>query len=135
MLCDSLSVNEEVVIQLTDISETKREWIRKIRVEQIGNSGASERRLYTALTKRGVKVYLKMPFIVNNSIYFANLYIPAIKTIIEVSNNYSGPSMKKESQPRLIALKSTGNQVYILSSCKLRSAQYIDRFLDLTLRV
>lgn len=116
-------LNDSIVDSL-QTTEYKREWIRKSRMELLESLRMDEAKLTILFKRQNVEVYNKMPFIINNKIIFADLYLPEYRTIIEISNKY-----KTTKQNRLSALGSTNNTLVNVDCNKVKDKVYIHNFV------
>lgn len=63
-------------------------WIRQRRAELLATSSDAEKTVYTALCHMGYNVIRQQPINTGRRVYFADLYIPALKTIFELDGGY-----------------------------------------------
>lgn len=77
-------INDKVVDRLSFISTSKREWIRQARWGLLDKATFAEKEIINRLTDSGVESWQKAPFVFNGETYFAGIFIPQKKLVIEV---------------------------------------------------
>lgn len=80
------------------------EWIRRRRCELLANISDAEKSAYNILTSLGYACIRQYPIYTGKKIYFADIYIKCIKTIIEIDGGYH----HTERQKRLDSNRSQG---------------------------
>lgn len=79
-------------------------WARYRRAELMANSSDSERAVYRILCNMGYKVIRQHPINTGRKQYFADLYLPELRTIIEIDGGYH----YTKKQKRLDTNRSNG---------------------------
>lgn len=79
-------------------------WLRMRRADLMSHTSNAEKSAYNALCKLGYEVIKQYPINTGRRIYFADLYIPALKLILEVDGNYH----LEDNQKRLDRNRSSG---------------------------
>lgn len=124
-------LNDEIVQNIPRISKSKKEWIRDMRANLLDIAIKDEKVLSKELINKGIKVYQKMPFVVSDNIYFANLYLPDYNLIIEIlKKGYDKKTIYGKLKQRLKDLKCTGNEVWTVNVIQIRDKDYINRFIN-----
>lgn len=84
--------NKEVIDSLQYVNPSTRDWIDCRRTEKLCKISKYEMTFTERLGQNGVKSILKMPFVVDNRIYFSDVYIPKFRLAIEIvpiNNRYN----------------------------------------------
>lgn len=76
--------SNEIIESLRYINPSTRDWIDNRRHEKLGHISKYEKTFVKILERANIKSILKMPFVVDNRIYFSDVYIPKFKLAIEV---------------------------------------------------
>lgn len=85
-----LPISEKDIIQdynylsRLPISEERRDWIEHTMYELRERANKYEKTLYKVLKEKGVEFIHQAPFVLDGKIFFADFYIPALRTLIEV---------------------------------------------------
>ena len=79
-------------------------WIRLRRADLMGKTSDAEKAAYRIVNALGYKVIRQFPINTGRRIYFADLYIPELKTIIECDGGYH----YTDKQKRLDNNRSSG---------------------------
>jgi len=79
-------------------------WIRQRRADLLSTSSDAEKTVYTALCRMGYKVIRQQPIYTGKRVYFADLYIPELKTVFELDGGYH----YTRNQRRLDGNRSSG---------------------------
>ena len=85
-------------------SKPSDRWMRLRRADLLARSSEAEKKVYRTLCALGYKVVRQQPINTGRRIYFADLYIPEIKTIFELDGGYHFTS----KQRRLDTNRSSG---------------------------
>jgi len=81
-----------------------KQWIRYRRAELMTNATNAEKQAYNLLLKLGYKVVRQYPIHTGRRLYFADLYIPALRAILEIDGGYH----YTDNQRRLDTNRSNG---------------------------
>ena len=84
-------------------SPTER-WLRLRRAELMANASDAEKAAYRALCSLGYKVIRQHPISTGRRLYFADLYLPELRCIIEIDGGYH----YTQNQRRLDTNRSNG---------------------------
>lgn len=116
----------KIVDSIPDISHSKRVWIKRTRSELLNRFKEEEIQILKELILQKINTVHKMPFIVSGNIYFADLFFPDYKIIIEIINkkNLSTPNRNK-AKKRLLCLNKTGNKLITISREQAKNKNYI----------
>jgi very-short-patch-repair endonuclease len=79
-------------------------WIRLRRADLLANTSEAEKIAYFILCELGYKVIRQQPIYTGRRIYFADLYLPALKLVFELDGGYHDTKKQK----RLDTNRSTG---------------------------
>lgn len=79
-------------------------WIRQRRADLMAHSSDAEKAAYRILTELGYKVIRQYPINTGRRQYFADMYIPALRAIIEIDGGYH----YTKTQKRLDTNRSSG---------------------------
>lgn len=124
-------LNDKIVSEIPYISRSKKEWISETRLNLLDIAIVEESKLSSELLSRGIKVYQKMPFVINGSIYFANLYLPNHNTIIEISSaKHKEKPLYGKLKQRLNDLNRTGNKVITINASQINGKDSIDKIIS-----
>lgn len=124
-------LNDEIVQNIPYISKSKKEWIKDMRANLLDIAIKDEKVLSKELINKGIKVYQKMPFVVNENIYFANLYLPDYNLIIEIlKKNSDKKTIYGKIKQRLKDLRRTGNEVWTINVIQIRDKDNINKFIS-----
>ena len=63
-------------------------WLRLRRAELMAHRSDAEKAAYSVLCTLGYKVIRQYPINTGRRLYFADLYVPALKAVIEIDGNY-----------------------------------------------
>lgn len=66
------------------VSDSTRDWIEHRMYELRQRANKYEKMMYCILKEKGVEFIHQAPFILDGKIYFADFYIPALRTLIEL---------------------------------------------------
>jgi very-short-patch-repair endonuclease len=110
-------------------------WLRLRRADLLSKASEAERVAYRILCALGYKVIRQYPINTGRRIYFADLYIPALKLILEVDGNYH----LEDNQKRLDSNRSSGiwrlgYHVVRLSNRDARDPEKIEAKINLILK-
>lgn len=107
-------------------------WIRQRRADLMARSSDAERAAYRALLSLGYKVIRQYPINTGRRIYFADLYLPQLKTIIEIDGGYHyTQSQHRRDRNRSNGIWRLGYHVLRLSNRDARNVEKIRRKLAL----
>lgn len=128
-------ITNEIVDNMPNISNSKRIWIKRTRTELLNKFKKEEGEILSELLLQKIKVYSRMPFIVSGNIYFANIFLPDYKIIIEIVSekalkNVDNTKYKK----RLINLNNTGNKLITINYEKANNKNFIHTLIHSILR-
>lgn len=79
-------------------------WLRRRRAELLNHSSDAEKAAHNALCSLGYKVMRQYPISTGRRLYFADLYIPSLRAVIEIDGGYHYSS----NQRRLDTNRSNG---------------------------
>lgn len=69
------------------INDATRDWIEHTMYELRERANKYEKAVYNALKEKGAEFIHQAPFVLDGKIYFADFYIPALRTLIEVDGS------------------------------------------------
>lgn len=94
-----------------------KDWIKKRRGDLFSLRSNAEKAAYSTLIKLGFSVIRQYPIKTARKIYYADLYIPELHTILEIDGGYHTiASQKKKDINRSNALWKLGYHVLRLSN-------------------
>lgn len=100
-------------------------WVRQRRCDLISSRSNAEKAAYTTLLKLGFSVIRQYPIKTARKIYYADLYVPELHTILEIDGGYhTTASQKRKDTNRSNALWKLGYHVLRLSN---KDAYNIDK--------
>lgn len=119
-------VTNKIVDSIPNIPASKRKWIKKTRTELLEKFKKEEVEILRELLLQKIRIYHKMPFIVAGNIYFADIFLPDYKIIIEIVKDKSLKSTGiNKDKKRLVDLNKTGNKLITVSYDKAKSRNFI----------
>lgn len=128
-------LTNKIVDNIPDISYLKRQWIKKTRTELSSKLTTEEIQILRELVLQKINVIHKMPFIVSGNIYFADVYLPNHKMIIEIVNEKKLQSIdKRKIEKRLLDLNKTGNKLITVNREKAKNKIFIHTLVHLILK-
>lgn len=109
-------------------------WIRQRRAELASNMSSAEKAAYNNLVELGYKPVKQHPVWTKRKIYFADLYIPSLKLIVEIDGGYHNTARQKRlDSNRSSGLWRLGYHVVRLSNHDARDIRKIKAKIDLIL--
>lgn len=101
-------------------------WIQQRRAELGSKTSDAEKAAYKILCSLGYKVVRQQPIYTGRKIYFADLYLPELKTIIEIDGGYHYTSKQKRlDNNRSSGMWRMGYHVFRLSNKDARDINKI----------
>lgn len=111
------------------MSTLSERWIRLRRADLMSKSSDAEKIAHKILLSLGYKVIRQFPINTGRRIYFADLYIPALKLILEVDGNYHlEDNQKRLDRNRSSNLRRKGLRIYRILN---RDAYIPDKLIKL----
>lgn len=111
------------------------QWIKQRRTELASKSSDAEKAAYKNLVKLGYLTIRQYPIWTKRKIYFADLYIPKLKTIMEIDGGYHFTSKQKRlDNNRSSGLRRLGYHVVRLNNQDARNINKIKFKILLILR-
>lgn len=86
------------------MSKPSDKWIRQRRAELAAKTSSAEKAAYDNLVRLGLKPIRQFPIWTKRKIYFADLFVPSLKLIVEVDGGYHTTNRQK----RLDSNRSSG---------------------------
>lgn len=102
------------------VSDSTRDWIEHRMHELRQRANKYEKMLYCVLKEKGVEFIHQAPFILDGKIYFADFYIPALRTLIELDG---------VSHDNAYRIKSDGIRDEAFSSYRMRTFRIENKVL------
>lgn len=128
-------ITNKIVDNIPNISYPKRKWIKKTRIELLSKFKEEEIQILRELTLQKVNILHKMPFIISGNIYFADIFLPDYKIIIEVvKEKKMKDASNSKIRKRLLDLSSTGNKLITISYEKTKNKNFIHLLINSILR-
>lgn len=129
------NITNEIVNNIPDISYSRRNWIKKTRIKLLNKFKEEENQILRELILQKVNIFHKMPFIISGNIYFADIFLPDQKIIIEVINERTVKNNDRSKiKKRLLDLNSTGNKLITISYEKAKNKNFIHTLIHLILQ-
>ena len=95
------------------MSNPSERWVRLRRADLMAKSSDAEKHVYRILLAMGYNAIRQYPINTGRRIYFADLYIPALKLILEVDGNYHlEDNQKRLDRNRSSNLRKKGLRIY-----------------------
>ena len=125
----------KIMDDILNISHAKRQWIKKHRSRLLSKLKIEEIEIINELLIQKVKTYPKMPFVVAEKIYFAGIFLPDNKIIIEIINErkLNNPN-HNDTRKRLLDLNSTGNKVVTINRTHAKDKKFVHNFIHSIIR-
>ncbi len=109
--------------------------IRQIRCDLLSHTTDAEKAAARICSQLGYKVVLQQPITTGRKLYFADIYLPEIKTIVELDGGYHyTKSQKHKDGNRSAGIWRLGYHVVRLSNRDARNASKMKAKIDLILR-
>lgn len=70
-------------------------WIKRRRADLLSKRSEAEKAAYRILCSMGYRVVRQKPIYTGRKLYFADLYIPSLKTVIEIDGGYHFTKVQK----------------------------------------
>lgn len=97
-------------------------------MELLSKSSVAEKVAYSNLTKLGYEVIRQQPIQTGRRIYFADMYIPTLKTIVEIDGGYHTTNkQRKLDKNRSSGIWRLGYHVLRLSNHDVRDINKVRR--------
>lgn len=114
--------------------ELSEKWIRQRRMELMSRTSDAEKAAYKNLVRLGYQTVRQKPISTGRRIYFADLYIPELKCIVEIDGGYHNTcSQRRKDGNRSQGLWRMGYHVLRLSNRDARDIDKVRRKLSLLL--
>ena len=104
--------------------------IRQIRCDLLSHTTDAEKAAAKICTLLGYKVIPQQPIVTGRKLYFADIYLPEIKTILELDGAYQ----KRKDGNRSSGIWRLGYHVIRLSNHDARNAMKVKAKIDMILR-
>lgn len=116
------------------VSDTTRDWVEHTMYELRERANKYEKIVYAALKEKGVEFIHQAPFVLDGKIYFADFYIPALRTLIEV-DGYSHENVRTQRNDYLRddAFASYRMQTYRIQNSVAKDKNKLDETLTMIL--
>lgn len=109
--------------------------IRQIRCDLLSHTTDAERAAARNCKLLGYEIVQQQPIVTGRELYFADIYIPAIKTIIELDGGYHyTKDQKRKDNNRSSGIWRLGYHVVRLSNHDARDINKVKAKIDLVLR-
>lgn len=109
--------------------------INQIRRELLTHTTDAEEAAFKNCQLLGLKVARQQPIVTGRKLYFADIYLPEIKTIVEVDGGYHFTSnQKRKDRNRSAGIWRLGYHVVRLSNRDARSFQKVKMKINTVLR-
>lgn len=110
----------------------KEIWVQQRRRELLYGSTEAEKALYRIVKSWGLNVVRQYPIDTGRKIYFADIYIPRYKLVIEIDGGYHNTSNQKRLDVnRSSGIRRLGYKVYRLPNKKAYSENDVANKLHL----
>ena len=110
-------------------------WMRQRRADLMAHTSEAEKAAYRILCSLGYKVLRQFPINTGRRIYFADLYLPILKTIIEIDGGYHYTNTQKRlDNNRSSGMWRLGYHVVRLSNHDARSIEKIRAKINIVLK-
>ena len=107
-------------------------WIRQRRAELMSRTSDAEKAARKNIEALGYEVVCQQPIWTGRKMYFADIYIPSLKTVIEIDGGYHLEKRQKRlDNNRSCGLWRKGLHVLRLSNADARSVQKVKRKIEL----
>lgn len=106
--------------------ELSKKWMYQRRMELMSKTSDAEKAAYANLARLGYEVIKQKPINTGRKIYFADLYIPKLRCIVEIDGGYHTTSnQKRKDKNRSQGLWRLGYHVLRLSNHDARNIDKI----------
>lgn len=106
--------------------ELSRKWVHQRRMELMSKTSDAEKMAYHNLVRLGYDVIKQQPISTGRRIYFADLYIPKLRCIVEIDGGYHrARGQKRKDNNRSQGLWRLGYHVLRLSNHDARSLERV----------
>ena len=112
-----------------------RKWIEQRRKDLLFRRSDAEKAAHRILSDMGLRVIPQQPIETGRRIYFADLYLPALKTIVEIDGGYhTTDGQRRNDRNRSAGIWRLGYHVLRLSNHDARSEDAIKAKLSVLTR-
>ncbi len=109
--------------------------VRQIRCDLLYRTTDAEKAAAKICAKLGYKVILQQPITTGRKLYFADIYLPEIKTIIELDGGYHYTKLqRRKDDNRSAGIWRLGYHVVRLSNHDARDLRKVKAKIDMILR-
>lgn len=116
------------------VNETTRDWVEHTMYELRERANKYEKIVYAALKEKGVEFIHQAPFVLDGKIYFADFYIPALRTLIEVDGcSHENVRTQRNDYLRDDAFASYRMQTYRIQNSVAKDKNKLDETLTMIL--
>jgi len=115
--------------------ELSKKWVYQRRMELMSKTSDAEKAAYSNLTKLGYEVVRQQPINTGRRVYFADIYIPKLRCIVEIDGGYhTTGTQKRKDKNRSQGIWRLGYHVLRLSNCDARSMERVKAKIELILK-
>ena len=116
------------------INEVRKDWVEHKMYELRERANKYEKIVYRALKDKGVEFIHQAPFVLDGKIYFADFYIPALRTLIEVDGvSHDNVRTQRNDDLRDYAFASYRMQTYRIQKSVVSDKNKLEETLTMIL--
>lgn len=115
--------------------KTSKALIRQIRCDLLSHTTDAEKAATKICIRLGYKIIQQQPIVTGRKLYFADIYLPEIKTIVELDGAYHfTKDQKRKDNNRSSGIWRLGYHVVRLNNHDARNPQKVKAKLDMIKR-
>lgn len=112
--------------------ELTKEYIRRRRLELMYKMSDAEKAAVNNCKQLGYRVIRQQPIVTGRRLYFADLYLPALKLAIEIDGGYhSVEAQKRKDRNRSAGMRRLGYHIVRLTNKDARDVEKVKRKIEL----
>lgn len=105
--------------------------IRQIRCDLLSHTTDAEKAAAKICTQLGYKVIPQQPIVTGRKLYFADIYIPALKLIIEVNGGYHfTDNQRRKDKNRSQGVRRLGYSLFNITNKNARDIKKIEQLIN-----
>ena len=103
-----------------------KKWIRNRRAELMGKAPSAESSAYNIITGMGLRVIRQHPIKTGRHVYFADLYVPSLRLVVEIDGGYHATGLQRRlDRNRSANIRRLGYHVCRLSNRDARCREKV----------
>ena len=112
--------------------ELKKEYIKRRRLELMYNMSDAEKAAISNCKQLGYRVVRQQPIVTGRRLYFADLYLPALKLVIEIDGGYHCMNtQKRKDKNRSAGIRRLGYHIVRLTNKDAKDIEKVKKKIKL----